>query len=224
MEKAHLTGLFPVDGPSGGVLSYWRKEKHHNTTTGKGSYMKYAVKNKGKIVKAYCLGAGSEMERFLMDRGRIRRLPDGGYALMSREAKNGAGQRAAAGDYFKVDHDGGEFFPYPNDRVFFLQNHIHIGQDTYEQKTRPLAVWQWGDAPCDAMDYLLRTKQLTLNEADEGRFWNAFLWGAELSAARDAAVVFYDIFRDDTGAITDVRFNFVEKDVFERSYTICAEP
>ena len=62
--------------------------------------MKYAVKNKRKIVKAYCLGEGSEVEQLLIRQERIRLLPDGAYELMSQEAKNGAGQRAVAGDYF----------------------------------------------------------------------------------------------------------------------------
>lgn len=185
--------------------------------------MKYAVKNKRKLVKAYCLGRGSEMEQLLLRLGRIRLLPDGDYELMSQESKNGAGQRASAGDYFKVDEVDGVYYPYPNSREYFLNNHTHLEGDTYEQKALPLAVWQWGDEPCDAIGYLLEQGKLTLNHADEERFFNAFLWGADLSAAQDATVVFYDIFRDVSGAITDVSFNFVVKEEFERSYTICTE-
>lgn len=185
--------------------------------------MKYAVKNKRKTVTANCLGEGSEMEQLLLRLGRIRLLPDGAYALMSQEAKNGIGQRAGAGDYFKVDEVDGVYYPYPNSREYFLNNHTHVQGDTYEQKAVPLAVWQWGDGSCDAIEYLLREKKLTLNHEDPERFFNAFLWGADLSAARDATVVFYDIFRDASGAVTDVSFNFVVKEEFERSYTICPE-
>lgn len=185
--------------------------------------MKYAVKNKRKFVKAYCLGQGSEMEQLLIRLGRIRLLPGGAYELMSQEAKNGTGQRAVAGDYFKVDEVEGVYYPYPNGREYFLSNHTHVQGDTYEQKVVPLAVWQWGDDPCDAIEYLLREKKLTLNHKDPERFFNAFLWGADLSAARDATVVFYDIFRDASGAVTDVSFNFVVKEEFERSYTLCPD-
>lgn len=186
--------------------------------------MKYAVKNKRKVVQAYCLGNGTEMEQRLIRLDRIRQLPDGGYELMSQEAKNGAGQRAEAGDYFKVDVVGGEYYPYPNGREYFLKNHIHLEGDTYEQKARPLAIWQWGDGPCDAIGYLLEQGKLTLNHEDPERFFNAFLWGADLSAGQDATVVFYDIFRDAAGMITDVSFNFVVKEEFERSYTLCPAP
>lgn len=185
--------------------------------------MKYAIKNKRNIVKAYCLGEGSEKEQLLIRLGRILPLPNGGYALMSQEAKNGVGQRAEAGDYFKVDDVDGVYYPYPNSREYFLSNHTHVEGDTYEQKARPLAIWQWGDESCDAIGYLLEQGKLTLNHEDPERFFNAFLWGADLSAPRDATVVFYDIFRDAFGAITDVSFNFVVKEEFERSYTICTE-
>ena len=185
--------------------------------------MKYAIKNKRNIVKAYCLGNGSEMEHLLLRLGRILLLPDGAYELISQEAKNGVGERAVAGDYFKVDDVDGVYYPYPNSREYFLNNHTHVEGETYEQKARPLAIWQWGDGPCDAIDYLLEQGKLTLNHADPERFFNAFLWGADLSAARDATVVFYDILRDTDGAVTDVSFNFVVKDEFERSYTLCPE-
>lgn len=185
--------------------------------------MKYAIKNKRNIVRAYCLGEGSDMEQMLLRLDRIRLLPDGGYELMSQESKNGAGQRAEAGDYFKVDDVDGVYYPYPNSREYFLNNHTHVEGETYEQKARPLAIWQWGDGPCDAIDYLLEQGKLTLNHADPERFFNAFLWGADLSAARDATVVFYDILRDADGAVTDVSFNFVVKEEFDRSYTLCPE-
>lgn len=185
--------------------------------------MKSAIKTKRNIVKAYCLGNGAEMEQLLLQLGRIRMLSDGAYELMSQEAKNGVGERAVAGDYFKVDDVDGVYYPYPNSRAYFLNNHTHLEGDTYEQKAVPLVIWQWGDGPCDAIEYLLKKGKLMLNHEDEERFFNAFLWGADLSAPRDATVVFYDTFRDASGAVTDVSFNFVVKEEFERSYTICTE-
>lgn len=185
--------------------------------------MKYAIKNKRSTVKAYCLGGGSEMEQLLLRLGRIRKMPDDGYELMSQEAKNGTGQRAEAGDYFKVDEVDGVYYPYHNSREYFLNNHTHVQGDTYAQKARPLAIWQWGDGPCDAIGYLLEQGKLRLDPTDEERFFNAFLLGADLSARRDATVVFYDIIRDASGAIRDVSFNFVVKEEFERSYTVRTE-
>ena len=56
--------------------------------------MKYAVKNKKKVVLAYPLGSGHPMEAMLIEERAIR-----SYALFSQEAVHGQGQLAQAGDY-----------------------------------------------------------------------------------------------------------------------------
>lgn len=70
------------------------------------------------------------------------------------------------------------------------------------------------------MEYLLERGKLRLDPGAPERFFNAFLWGAELSAPRDATVVFYEILRDGFGTVTDVTFNFVVKEAFESEYTV----
>ena len=56
---------------------------------------------------------------------------------------------------------------------------------------------------------------MTLLEA-----YRARLWGAELSAPRDAVLVFYRVERDEGGAIVDMRYNFVAREEFDKSYRI----
>ena len=182
--------------------------------------MKYAVKTKKKIVLAYPLGAGHPMEALLIEEGAIRLLPDGSYELFSQEAVNGHGQLAQPGDYFKVDTINGRHFPYPNDREYFLSNHTHLSGDDYEQINKPLMIWQTGDEISDEIKWLLDTGRLTLNPQDPTRFFNAFLWGADLSAAADATLVFYGVDRDENGCITDISFNFVARPEFESSYVV----
>lgn len=182
--------------------------------------MRYAVKSKKKIVRAYPLGAGHPMEAALIEEGAIRLLADGSYELFSQEAVNGHGQIAYAGDYFKVDTIDGKHFPYPNSRAFFLENHTPLGGDEYEQANKPLLIWQVGDARSEEVRWLVDTGRLTLKPEDPARYFNAFLWGADLSAAADATLVFYSVDRDGTGAITDISFNFVAKPEFDASYTL----
>lgn len=182
--------------------------------------MRYAVKILKKIVKAYPLGAGHPMEKLLIEEGAIALLEDGSYALFSQEAVNGQGQIAYAGDYFKVDEVDGRHYPYPNSREFFLENHIHISGDEYEQKAKPLMIWQYGDERPDALLWLLENNRLTLKEENPEQYFNAFLWGAQLSAAQDATLLFYSVDRDENGNITDVSFNFVAKSAFDTSYEI----
>lgn len=186
--------------------------------------MKYAIKSKRKIINAYCLGSGSQMEAMLLECGAIVLRSDGQYELFSQEAVNGQGQLAAVGDYFKVDVVNGKFYPYPNEREYFLANHDHLSGDTYEQRNKPLAIWQWGDEMFDAVQFLLDNGRLTLDPEHPQRFFNAFLWGTNLSASRNATVVFYHILRSEDGLVTDVSFNFVAKDEFDVSYTLCDAP
>ncbi len=186
-------------------------------------YMRYAVKSKKKIVKAYCLGAGSDMEAMLIEEGAIQKREDGKYELFSLEAVNGNGEIAEAGDYFKVECSGEKHFPYPNSKEFFEENHIWITGDEYEQKNHPLAFWQADDPICEEIQYLINTGKLTLNPEDPEHYFNAFLWGADLSAAKDASVIFYSIDRNEEGEITDISFNFVAEKVFRESYEIISD-
>lgn len=182
--------------------------------------MRYAVKSLRKIITAYPLGEGHPMEAALIAEGAIRLLPDGTYELFSQEAVNGSGQIVHAGDYFKVDTIDGRHYPYPNNREFFLANHIHLGGDEYEQINRPLPIWQAGDEMFEQLRWLLDTGRLTLKPEDPDHYFNAFLFDTDLSAPIVATLVFYRVDRDDTGAITDIDFNFVAKAEFDACYTL----
>ena len=179
--------------------------------------MKMARKLLGKTVQAWTLGENSPMETEMIDRGLIRETGEGQYALYSQEAVNGQGQQAFAGDYFKVDGAG---YPYPNSREWFRANHRHISGDTWEQIPKALEIWEAGDGENEALRWLLETGKLVIREEEPERYFNARLWGADLSAARDAVLVFYSVTRNEAGEISDVDFNFVERQEFLRTYEL----
>lgn len=77
--------------------------------------MRKAIKLHGKTVSAWRLGDNSDMEKRLIQEGKIK-LSGGLYEIFSREAMSGSGESANAGDYFKVDSQG---YPYPNNKEFF---------------------------------------------------------------------------------------------------------
>lgn len=185
--------------------------------------MRTAIKNKKKIVTAYQLGTGTNMEKNLINEGSIRICEDGSYELFSKEAVNGCGEIAKPGDYFKVSEADGKFYPYPNDKAWFEENHTHLQGNEYEQKNKPLYIWQTSDPISEEIRYLLDNGKMTIDENDYEHYFNAFLWGADLSAAKDATVLFYDIDRDEQGNIVDISFNFVTKKDFEESYSYCYE-
>ena len=183
--------------------------------------MRYAIKNRGKLVCAYELGTGTEMEHLLIEEGAIRREPDGSYRLFSQEAVNGKGQTAQKGDFFKVDTVDGRHYPYPNKRAWFLERHIPIGGDSYEQLALPIPIWMKGDPPYDAVDVLLADGRLRIDADSKDSYYNAMLWGASLSAAEDAVIVFHRLERDENGSPVNISFNFVERSIFARDYTLC---
>lgn len=183
--------------------------------------MKHAFKTESKKVTAYCLGAHSSAEEALLREGAIRLLPDGNYELFSLEATGGKGEIAHPGDYFKVVVADGKSYPYPNSREFFLVNHRALGGDEYEQTAHPLAIWRAGDPVGEEIRFLLERGRLTLRPEDPQHYFNAFLWGSQLSAAQDATLILYSVDRDARGAITDISFGFISAEEFSRTYRLC---
>ena len=173
------------------------------------------IKKEGKKVQAYRLGDANKTLEKLMEEGKIRPLSDGEYEVFSQESINGTGQLAKEGDYIKIDSSG---YPYPNKREFFLTHHKLVKGDCYEQIPKPLWAWTIEEPMCREIEFLTAHKGLRLCPETPDKYFNAFLWGAMLSAPRDATLVFYEIQRDDAGEITNAEFNFVAKIEFEQIY------
>ena len=60
------------------------------------------IKKKAFPVAAWQLGTGTEKEAELIAKGLIVKKDDGTYAIFSKEATQGEGEVAQAGDYFKI--------------------------------------------------------------------------------------------------------------------------
>lgn len=175
------------------------------------------IKKTGKVVEAYQLGNDSDMERALINSGRIIKHSSGKYELFSQESVNGSGELAENGDYFKVDSAG---FPYPNSKEFFEQNHKHIEDNKYEQLPKELTAWSIDEPENDVIQFLIENKGLVIDKNSTEKYYSAPLWGSMLSAAKDAVIVFYDVKRNPDGDIVDVDFNFVAREEFERTYDV----
>lgn len=199
----------------GMIQSYQKQEAKYMEV----SEMRFAVKNRQKSVTAYQLGKGTEMERKLIELGAIRQHPDGSYELFSQEAVNGRGEAAQPLDYFKVDEKQGLYYPYPISRDYFESNHRHVSGNEYVQIPQPLQIWECGDEVSEEIRFLLDTGKMTINEDDPERYFNAFLWGADLSACRDAVVVLYGVTRGEAGNIESIDFNFVAREEFDKTYS-----
>ncbi len=174
------------------------------------------IRKKEVKLQAYCLGAGHPVEEALRQQGLIHRAPDGSYRLFSQETR-GSGQQAKAGDYFKVDSSGS---PYPNDRAFFLENHVHLEGDWYLQQARPMRAWCDREGMCEELRFILDRGLLTVDETSAENHFSAELWGTRLYAARDAIIVFSQVERDDGGRVRHVEFYFLAREVFLETYDV----
>ncbi len=176
----------------------------------------YAIKD-DKQVCAWELGAGTEMEKKMILYKRIVSHPDGVYELFSQEALKEKGETAHTGDFFKVDDSG---FPYPIKRSWFLQNHKHLKDDMYQQISKPIKIWRYGEAISEEIQFLLDKGLLSFHPEDPKHYYSAFIWGTEENAADDAIIALFDVERAKGGIITDINFNFIEKEYFEAHYDV----
>ena len=179
------------------------------------------IKKKGEIIKAYrLLDKGPVIEKLIAEK-RIVPLSDGRYEIFSQEAvkgDSGHGQVAVADDYIKIDSEG---FPYPNKASYFIENHKHISGDEYEQIPKPRSAWTVQEPMCKEVSFLIREKGLVLDETNSDNYYSAVLWGTKEAAAKDAVLVIYNISYNDDGSVRDAEFNFVKREEFDRTYSIC---
>ena len=177
--------------------------------------MAKVIKKKGEIVEAYELGKGTAAEKELIYQGKIIYRGDGVYEIFSQESNNGEGQFAISGDYIKIDSAG---FPSPKTREWFLANHKHIEGNKYEQLPKALLAWKYGEKITKEMKFLIKERGLYLDYENDNEFFCAELWGAYLTAPKDAIVVFYNVKYNEKNEVVDVEYNFVAKKEFEESY------
>lgn len=177
--------------------------------------MKKARKKEGKRIEAYVLGAGSETERSMSEKGRIRLREDGKYELFSQEVKGTTGQLASAGDYFKLDNAG---FPYPNEKSWFERNHRHLEGDCYEQIPKTLNYWDTSQSMAEEVRYLLNAELLKICPDSPEKYFEAELWGTLLHGNSSSIIMFYEIQRREDGEIENVDFNIVSREEFEKTY------
>lgn len=175
------------------------------------------ARKKFLVVEAYRLGDPNDEQAIneLIAKGAVRLREAGVFEVFSQESRDGKGEIAYVGDYIKLDSSG---HPYPNKADFFEKNHRHISGAYYEQRSEPVYAWLAEDGICPEIRFLMEQKHLTLNKRNPEKYFQAPLWGAHLSAAKNAVLIFYRIERDEAGDVMDAEFNFVERNEFEKTY------
>mgnify|MGYP006883277024 FL=1 len=170
------------------------------------------VKKTNVYVKAFELGAGTDLEKDLITSGQIIKHKDY-YEVYSTETTT-SGEVAKVGDFVKIDNANN---PYPNARERFLKHHRHLDGYKYEQFPVILCSWQYGDEDDEVIRYLLETGKLLINPNSEKYFYQADLWGTTLKAKKNDIILIYDVKRDGD-LIENVDFNLIDRDEFDQTY------
>lgn len=170
------------------------------------------VKKTNIYVKAFELGAHTELEQKLVNNGQIIKHSDY-YEVYSTETTT-SGEIAKDGDFVKIDKANN---PYPNARERFLKHHLHLDGYNYEQFPVILLSWQYGEDEDDVIRYLLDSGKLIINPNSDDAFYQADLWGTTLRAKKNDIILIYDVKRDGQDII-NVDFNLIDKDEFEKTY------
>lgn len=161
------------------------------------------------------LGENSPLEQELTQRGLLKKTEDG-WELITRETL-GKGEVVRPGDYVKLDSLS---MPYPNDPVFFRENHTHLEGDWYLQKSRPVYAWTLEQGEDPRIEFLLRTGRLTITPDDPQKTFSAFLWGTQQSASRDGVLILSRVDYTAEGDIADIAFHMVAGEEFYKTYDI----
>ena len=186
--------------------------------------MHKVIKKNCKRVRAWQLGSASEMEKNLRINKRIILHKDGSYELTSFESVKGGhgGEKAHAGDWFRIEEKSGNLYPYPMTEAYFNQNYRHIVNDEFEIIPKILEAWFAEDSPNqEIIQFLMNTGDLTFNESDDEKFFVAKThWSTTLVASKKSVLIVYEVKRTSEGKIVYVDWNLVADFVFKRDYSI----
>lgn len=177
----------------------------------------YIIKTEAaRRCEAFELGADTPMEKKLLASGAIRKTEDG-YELFSQEAKDGKGQPARAGDFFKCDHLPSGDFPYPIIREVFLARH-QPGEDSthWIQNAAPVGYWRVGLPIPDEVWWLLDTGRLKIHVESTKRFFRKN--DGITTGEQGGALLVYEVCRNENGGIIDIDFAFITKEMLETTY------
>ena len=174
------------------------------------------LKKSAQPVTACCLGESSALEKTLEEKKMIIRKPGGFWEVHTRESAGNRGEIAKTGDYVKLDVGA---YPYPVKARVFLREH-RLEKDGYWQIPRELEAWTVGEPRTPVLEWLLSTGRLRIVQNDPAHYFQAQMWGTQISAPEDAIVVFSHVSRNASGDILNVDFNFVDHEVFLLSYDV----
>ena len=170
------------------------------------------VRKKPGLVMAFKLGSENPLEEYFIDVGKLRKNKDT-YEVFSKETRGDRGQKADIGDFIKIDKQEDI---YPVKAWDFEKNHKIISANIYLEASKVRKAFKASDLDGEIFSYLMNKGFLQIL-GDPDQYYMARVGSGLVYGRKDDYLLIYS---EDMEGTCKYDFNFVDKDVFEKTYEI----
>lgn len=170
------------------------------------------VRKKPGLVMAFSLGSQNPLEDYFIDLGKIRKKGDA-YEVFSKETRGDRGQRAEIDDFIKIDRNEDI---YPVKAWDFEKNHKFLTANIYLEEDKVRKAFRADNLDGEIISYLMDRGFLSLSEDPDKYFVGRVRSGLVYGKKEDYLL----IYSEDMDGPCKYDFNFVDKDIFEKTYEI----
>ncbi len=170
------------------------------------------VRKKPGLVMAFSLGSENPFEDYFIDLGKLRKNKDS-YEVFSKETRGGRGQKADIGDFIKIDKQEDI---YPVKAWDFEKNHKIISANIYLEASKVRKAFRASDLDGEIISYLMNKGFLQIL-GDPDQYYMARVGSGLVYGRKDDYLLIYS---EDMEGTCKYDFNFVDKEVFEKTYEV----
>lgn len=170
------------------------------------------VRKKPGLVMAFSLGSENPLEDYFIDLGKLRKNKDA-YEVFSKETRGDRGQKSDIGDFIKIDKQEDI---YPVKAWDFEKNHKMISANIYLEASEVRKAFRASDLDGEIISYLMDKGFLQIL-GDPDQYYMARVSSGIVYGRKDDYLLIYS---EDVKGTCKYDFNFVEKEVFEKTYQI----
>lgn len=170
------------------------------------------VRKKSGLVMAFKLGSENPLEEYFIDLGKLRKNK-GVYEVFSKETRGDRGQKADTGDFIKIDKQEDI---YPVKAWDFEKNHKIISANIYLEASKVRKAFRASDLDGEIISYLMNKGFLQIL-GDPDQYYMARVGSDLVYGRKDDYLLIYS---EDMEGPCKYDFNFVDKEVFEKTYEI----
>lgn len=170
------------------------------------------VRKKTGLVMAFILGSQNPLEDYFINLCKIRKKGDA-YEVFSKETRGDRGQRAEIDDFIKIDRNEDI---YPVKAWDFEKNHKILSANIYLEAGKARKAFRADDLDGEIISYLMDKGFLQIL-GDPDQYYMARVNSGIVYGRKDDYLLIYS---EDMDGPCKYDFNFVDKDIFGKTYEI----